>query len=384
MSVVTTQVDEILSALREYLDDQPPALTLPPAAYTSPELWELERERIFAHSWLLIAHGDQLAEPGDYVSTSIAGEPVVVVRAEDRALHALSPVCRHRLMLMVEPGAGRTDAFTCQYHLWKYGLDGQLRGAPHMGPNKDFDARSCRLPRFAVEEWNGFVFVNLDAKADAIGAHLDLGAQAFTNYRLSEMVQVDSWSVEWQANWKVAMENGHENYHVLGLHRQTLEPFMPGGGDMYIEPYSPWVLHGRIPLAIPAMAPTLTLDEVQQTHGMLLMCFPTGGFIAFGDQVVWLSFVPSAIDRVRVLGGVLTPPEVSASSEAVTRTQQAVTAMINDEDRRGLEAVQRGVGSRFAARGHLCPKEQPGMLAFYRNLAHALLGKEPTDLSTAR
>ncbi|MFC9995248.1 Rieske 2Fe-2S domain-containing protein [Nocardia sp. NPDC127526] len=379
MSVLTHRgLDEIRATLREYLDPHPPALSLPPAAYTSAELWDLECERIFRRSWFLVAHTDQLARKGDYVSLSIAGEPVVVTRDGEGVLHALSPVCRHRLMPLVEPGAGQLKSFTCPYHRWNYALDGRLRGAPYMEGNTEFAKADCRLPRFAVAEWNGFVWVNTDAAADPIEPHLELAAHRYAAYRLDRMTLVDSWSLEWQVNWKLVMENGHENYHVLGLHQQTLEPFMPGGGDVAVEHFSPWVLHARIPFTLPLPAQTLRLDEMQQSNGMVLVGFPASAFIALSDQVVWLTFVPQTIDRVRVLGGVLTTPELAAAGDAsIERTQRAVTAMINDEDRIGLEAVQRAVGSRFAERGHLSPKEAPGMLAFYRNLAEALLGDTP-------
>lgn len=94
------ELGDILTDIGDYLDDNPPALSLPPAAYTSSELWQLERERIFNRSWMLVAHVDQLAKTGDYVTVSVAGEPVMVVRDVDGQLHALSPICRHRLMLM--------------------------------------------------------------------------------------------------------------------------------------------------------------------------------------------------------------------------------------------------------------------------------------------
>ncbi|KIA65883.1 aromatic ring-hydroxylating oxygenase subunit alpha [Nocardia vulneris] len=376
-AITTSGIREILAELHRYLEPEPPALTLPPSAYSSPELWELERELIFRRGWILAAHVDQLARPGDYVALSIAGEPVVLTRAQDGELRAMSSICRHRLMPLVEPGAGHTDSFTCRYHLWKYGLDGRLRGAPYMGGNQDFAPKLCRLPQFALAEWNGLVWINLDADAAPIGDHLDRAAAQFDGYRLGEMVQVDSWSLEWRVNWKLVMENGHENYHVIGLHRETLEPFMPGGSDIHVEHYSPWVLHARIPLALPVEPEAVRLNEIQRNNGMLLLGFPVSAFIAIGDQVVWFSFTPTAIDRVQVIGGVLTLPELATDSEALRRTQQAVTMMINDEDRDGLEAVQRGVAAQFTARGHLSPKERPGILAFYRNLATALLGDEP-------
>ncbi|MFI6390179.1 SRPBCC family protein [Nonomuraea sp. NPDC050547] len=374
MTVIAPEgTEEILAELRRYLDEDPPAISLPPRAYTSPEMWELEKERIFSRAWMHVAHVDQLAEAGDYVSLSIAGEAVVVTRGKDGALHAMSPVCRHRLMPLVGPGAGRAQSFTCPYHLWNYGLDGRLRGAPHMGGNPDFDPKNCRLPGFAVEEWNGLVYVNLDAAAEPIGPHLDLATPEFGNYRIGDLVQVVSFTEEWQANWKLALENGHENYHVIGLHRQTLEPFMPGGGDIYVKQYSPWALHARVPFVEPIEPEALKLGEVEKAHAMFLLSFPTGGLAGLGDQIVWLSFIPQSIDTLQVRGGMLMPPELVASvdPEALARAQQAFTTMVNDEDKTGLEAVQRGVTSRFAERGHLSPKEA-GVIAFYKNLARAL------------
>jgi phenylpropionate dioxygenase-like ring-hydroxylating dioxygenase large terminal subunit len=364
----------MLNIIRQYLRDDVSALSLPPSAYTSEELWHLERERIFNRSWMLVAHVDQLAETGDYVSLSIAGEPVVVTRARDGQLHALSSICRHRLMPLVENGAGRTDALTCQYHLWRYGLDGKLRGAPYMAANKDFDAKNCRLPEFAVATWNGLVWVNLAKDAEPIADHLDLAAEEFANYRLGDLVQVESWSHEWRANWKLALENGHENYHVLGLHRETLQPIVPGGGDPDVRHYSPLALRIRFPFAAPVEGKSLNLSDIQKSNLSVLSTFPTSALAAAGDRVAWFSFIPVTVDRLQVLGGVLTTPELAADAGALAQTKRIMMEMINDEDRIGMEGVQRGAASRFAERGHLSPKEQPGILAFYRNLANALVG----------
>lgn len=369
------ELGHLLDDLRDYLKEGPPALSLPPVAYTSAELWQLEQERIFCRSWVLVARADQLAAAGDYLAVSVAGEPILVTRAGDGRLHAMSPICRHRAMPLVEPGVGHTDALTCQYHRWVYGLDGRLRGAPHMAANREFEPRDCRLPRFAVATWCGFVWVNLDPGAQPIGPQLDLAAHEFAEYRLGALVQVDSFALEWQANWKLALENVHENYHVLGLHAETLEPLASGGGDMDVRRYSPWVLRAMIPFNAPIEAETLRLNEVQKAHSMMLMTFPTGGFFGIGDWVLWISFIPLSIDRTQVLGGLLTTPELATGSDAATRAQLVgQLMMVNEEDRIGLEAVQQGIGSRFAVRGHLSPKEQPGMLAFYRNFAEALLG----------
>ncbi|WP_433336624.1 aromatic ring-hydroxylating oxygenase subunit alpha [Spirillospora sp. CA-294931] len=382
MSTRTTQAtttDEILAEMRPYLDDEPPWLSLPPRAFTDPGLYELERVKVWGRSWVLVAHADQLAATGDYVSLSIAGEPVLITRDEDGVLHAMSPVCRHRLMPVVESDtSGNAESFTCPYHLWKYRLDGRLAGATFMKGNPDFDPKTCRLPEFAVEEWKGLVYVNLDRDAESYAAHLDLVAGELANWKFEEMVQVASWTEDWDANWKLAYENGTENYHVIGLHPNTLDPFMPGRNDMWLNQVSPWLTHGRFPFAQTLPPETLPLTEEQRANATALLQFPSGGLITFGDQAVWVTFIPQSIDRTLVRFGVLMPAAMAegADPEALREENTAAAAAINIEDQRGLERVQRTLGSRFAERGHLSPKEQPGVMIFYRTLTKALLSED--------
>lgn len=230
----------LLGLLRDYLSPTPPQLSLPPGAFASTELYELEREKIFRQGWILVAHTDQLASPGQYLALDIAGEQVLVTRGRDDLLHAVSPVCRHRLMPLVEPGEGHTQDLTCPYHLWRYDLDGRLIAATHMRGNTAFDPSSCRLPGFAVEEWHGFVFVNLAADPEPLAPHLSVVEEEMTNYRLDDMVQVYSWTEDWHCNWKVAVENTHENYHAIGFHPETVRPLMTGGIDMDVHVDTPW------------------------------------------------------------------------------------------------------------------------------------------------
>lgn len=364
----------LLAELKTYLSEDAPALSLPPAAFTSPELWELERTRVFDRSWVLVAHADDLREPGSYVALSIAGEPVVVTRDQQGRLHALSPVCRHRLMPVVETGSGIATSFTCPYHLWRYGLDGRLIAATFMKQNRDFDPATCRLPSFAVEEWQGFVHVNLDAGAQPLAPHLERIGADLANYRLDELVQVGSWVEEWNCNWKIAVENAHENYHVIGLHPETLQPTTPGGAETTVRSDTPWANIMRVRYREPMEPGMLSLTDEERAHLYAFFVFPSGSLAASGDMIVWLSLIPLTIDRTEVRGGVLMPAAMveGGDRDTIRREAEAYAVMINREDQRGLEAVQRGALSRFAERGHLSPQE-PGVTVFYRNLAHALL-----------
>ncbi|GAA1593996.1 hypothetical protein GCM10009678_90220 [Actinomadura kijaniata] len=272
-----TELDRLLAELAAYRSCDPPRLSLPPRAFTSPELYELERARVFGRSWMLVVHRDELASPGDYVSLTIAGEPVVVTRGEGGALHAMSPVCRHRLMPLVEPGHGRADAFTCPYHLWKYRLDGRLKGATFMKGNPDFDPAACRLPGFAVEEWQGLVYVNLDAGAPSLASRLAPAAEELAPFRMDEMVQVATVEEEWRVNWKLALENGYENYHVMGFHPETLDPFMPGRGDMELHPIDGGALWARTPFAATLPPGAVPLPREHRANATVVLTFPPEG-----------------------------------------------------------------------------------------------------------
>ncbi|WP_405845602.1 aromatic ring-hydroxylating dioxygenase subunit alpha [Streptomyces sp. NBC_01518] len=363
----------LLGLLRDYLSPTPPQLSLPPGAFASTELYELEREKIFRQGWILVAHTDQLASPGQYLALDIAGEQVLVTRGRDDLLHAVSPVCRHRLMPLVEPGEGHTQDLTCPYHLWRYDLDGRLIAATHMRGNTAFDPSSCRLPGFAVEEWHGFVFVNLAADPEPLAPHLSVVEEEMTNYRLDDMVQVYSWTEDWHCNWKVAVENTHENYHAIGFHPETVRPLMTGGIDMDVHVDTPLVTRLLTPAGQPMETLVLPLTPDERKVLYSFRVFPCASVATFGETIAWLSFIPVSADRTVVRGGAVMPRQLveQAGAENIRPPLAEFTQRVNEEDRRGLEAVQRAVGSRYAARGHLSPKE-PGVLAFYRSLTHAL------------
>ncbi|PXX59774.1 phenylpropionate dioxygenase-like ring-hydroxylating dioxygenase large terminal subunit [Nocardia tenerifensis] len=366
-------VAELLTEVRGYAEPDPPALSLPPQMFTSPEVYELERERIFQRSWIMVAHTDQLVAAGDYVALSIAGEPVAITRGEDGRLHGMSPVCRHRAMPLVEPGEGTVKDFTCSYHLWRYNLDGSLRAATYMRDNPDFEPATCRLPGFAVREWHGLIFVNLDAEARSFEPDLAIVDTEMTNYRLDDMVQVNHWTEEWGCNWKVAVENGYENYHAIGLHPETVRPLMTGGIDMTVHLDSPWVARLLSAAGTPFETPNLPLTEAERSIMYSYRMFPCGAVATFGESIAWISIIPLSLDRTQVRGGTLVPRQAleHVSREVMRKEVESITSVINAEDQAGMEAVQRTLHSRFIERGHLSTKE-PGVLAFYRQLALAL------------
>ena len=157
------------------------AATLVPDAYTSEEFFALERDRVFASSWVAVGCSARLREPGDVLVTEVAGRSIFVVRKQGGALRAFYNVCRHRGTRLLASGECRVNRFIrCPYHSWAYDLDGACIGTPlfegsdippdqrevfDMDGVSAFDRADYSLLRVAVEAWGPLVVVNLDGEA---------------------------------------------------------------------------------------------------------------------------------------------------------------------------------------------------------------------------
>ena len=357
---------------------------LPPAAYIDPGFFSLECEHVFRRAWICVGRADQFAAIGDYLALDIAGEPVVVVKGEDGELAALSNVCRHRLYPLVGEGSGCVPRFTCPYHLWTYGLDGALKGAPTMADTPGFDRAACALPRFRVETWLGFVFVNLDPAAAPLGPRLAGVEAAFANHAITDAVTVASYRKTWHGNWKLAVENGSESYHHLGLHGESLEPYMPARGSAVREVADDWGLHVTPFVREEAAKHGIGIDfgtglSPEDLAAMkVFTIYPNLMLLSLGDTINWMSWIPTAVDRTDARAGLLMPKavlDIVGDTPELRAGMQAGLERVNAEDEGATELVQRTAASVFAGRGPLSTKEGV-LVGLYRYLARQLRNAE--------
>ncbi|WP_344362166.1 aromatic ring-hydroxylating dioxygenase subunit alpha [Streptomyces gobitricini] len=204
---------------------------LPADAYTDPEQFTREQRRIFADSWLYACAARQVAEPGDAVPVEVAGMPVIVTRDTGGELRAFHNVCSHRgSKLLCESKRGR-KSLVCAYHAWIYSLDGRLIRSQHFaGVDRrdlpDLSAEELGLKPLAVGQWLDFVFVHPDPGATPFTRHIAPVAERWQGYDLSSMRHAASLRYDFQANWKLIVENFLESYHVPFIH-QTLNTYSP-------------------------------------------------------------------------------------------------------------------------------------------------------------
>jgi choline monooxygenase len=193
-------------------------MSLPASWYHRPEIHERERQGIFRREWIWIGRLDQLADPGDYIATEIAGWRVFVIRDRAGDLRAFHNVCRHRAAILVENGAGRCDVLRCRYHGWVYDTAGRLRQTPHFGESPDFDKADYGLFPVRVETWRGLVFVNLDADAAPLVEGLGDLVKEAAGYPIEEYSFVREEVFDMSCNWKTYTDNFVEGYHVPSIH----------------------------------------------------------------------------------------------------------------------------------------------------------------------
>ena len=203
-------------------------------AYTRSSYLAQERQTVFSQYWVCVGLASDVPNPGDVYPVEVAGMPIVLVRdghrqdqSSDRVqgrLRAFHNVCRHRGLQLVNQACNVQGKLRCPYHSWAYKLDGTLKSTPHFGGYYQdvypgFDRASKGLIPIRCEQWLDLVFVNLSGDAPPLAEYLQPVIERWSAYDFS-LLRRDSKEVNLQcnANWKLAVENFSESYHLSWVH----------------------------------------------------------------------------------------------------------------------------------------------------------------------
>ncbi|MEO1199084.1 MAG: ring-hydroxylating oxygenase subunit alpha [Pseudomonadota bacterium] len=210
-----------LQAISAGYDPNPArSLSLLAEAYTAPRWFDVEREAIFARTWQWVCHVEKLRDPGAYVTAEIAGRPILIVRDREDALRAFYNVCKHRAHELLR-GEGQTTKIMCPYHAWTYDLTGQLRRAPETENLVDFDVSEVCLDPVQVEEFCGFIYVNLDPQAAPLAQQSGDLAREILHWApdVADLTFGHRLTYDIQSNWKNVVDNFLECYHCPTAHK---------------------------------------------------------------------------------------------------------------------------------------------------------------------
>lgn len=363
-----TRHDTALTPMRELAENvaQPfeRARAMPKSVYTSDTFLTVELEHVFKKDWFCVTRSDALANPGDYTTLELAGQPIMVIRDRDGNLRAQSNVCLHRMSTLLE-GSGNTRSIVCPYHAWTYNLDGSLRGAPAMTLNEGFCKDTYTLPQVRCEEWLGWVMITLNPDAAPVSEALAEVQTLISDFGMEHYSQTFFETHVWDTNWKVLAENFMESYHLPVCHAGTI-----GGLSKLDEMVCPpgkaafnyhWIFKDpgfRLANAHPTNT-TLKGDRRRMTF--LLAIYPSLLITLTPGYFWYLSLHPKGPGQVMIrFGGGMSPdfvhdPEAQSHFEAVKKLLDDV----NVEDRGCTEKVYAGLCSDMAAPGHLSHLERP-------------------------
>jgi choline monooxygenase len=346
------------------------ARTIPSDWYRNAELAELERRAVFGDSWQLVARSDQLVQPGSFVTATVAGEPIVLVRDEQGTLRGFFNVCRHRAACVVTEPQGVATRLRCRYHGWTYDLAGRLRGTPEFDGVADFRKEDHGLVPVAVDSWGPLLFVHAGERPPPLREALgplqerigDLAGLSFLERREYPLA----------CNWKVFVDN----YLDGGYHVNTVHPTLAG-----VLQYSEYRTECFATTSLQS-SPLRTADDsgrvasaasvrtgTRASYGWAFPGFMINAYAGVMDTNVVL---PDGPDRCRVVidfyfAGLERPEDRRRAEESV-----ALGHAIQLEDVGVCEDVQRGLGSRAYDSGRFSLRREEAVFHFHRLLAARL------------
>jgi phenylpropionate dioxygenase-like ring-hydroxylating dioxygenase large terminal subunit len=343
---------------------------LPAWAYNNAQMTRLEYERLIRPSWQIVCHVSSLVKSGDFVTLDMGVDSVVAVRTSQGEIRAFHNVCRHRGARILEGTGNCPGAITCPYHGWSYRLSGELLGMTARETFPPLERAQLGLKEVRTQVVFGFVFVNLSGTPQPLEEIWAGVAEEFAPHRFADMQPVGPMYLEhWDCDWKVAMDNYLESYHVPIGHPGLFRMFTPDYDDqrnlptgvarghswLRERPSSRWSerfyqkLVGEV---------THDLPEKHQRRWAFYSMLPNLGIDVFPEQMDFFQVLPRGPGKCTIRGGSFALPDTRREMRMLRYLSARINRQVQREDEFLCHRVQQGLAS---------PSYEPGPLSRLEN-----------------
>ena len=349
-----------MDARRRAIDED---FSLPGWIYRDADFLRAERQQVFAASWQIVCHLNDIPNPGDYHTLDFLGEPLVAVRARDYSVKAFFNVCRHRASRLLDGAAGHCPGrIVCPYHAWTYDLDGALAAVPHRKEFVDFSLTDYGLKPVETEIYLGFIFVRLKGGLPGVAEMLAPYQQELSCYRLEELKPLGRVTMRMRhVNWKNVTDNYSDGMHIAVAHPGLSRLF----GQTYGIEAELWVdkmwgylrdapssqLSERMYQTVLPKSPHL--PEERQRLWTYFKLWPNVAFDIYPDQVDFMQMIPISANETLVREIAYAHPDERREMRAARYLNWRINRRVSLEDKALIERVQAGMGSRSYTPGPL-------------------------------
>lgn len=359
----------IKDIVESYKADSPleRAATPPSSWYGDRRVLDLEKASVFTCSWQIVGRRDQVLTPGQYLTTQVASEPILILRGNDHKLRGFFNVCRHHAAAVVTKREGKAEHLRCPYHGWTYDLEGKLILTPEFAGVANFDRSANGLVPIQVAEWQGWVFVKLDGGGptleDFLGADLH---KRFEPLALERFTWFERRGYFLNCNWKVFVDNYLDGgYHVPHIHGGLGSVL--DNSKYQIETGPRFCLQSSPIVAEKGEAQTAAVRQGARANYFWI--YPNFMINIYQDVMDTNLVIPRGVDKTEVIFDYYFT-DVSETAREKNLASIAVSEQIQAEDVAVCESVQRGLNSRAYDTGRLSVRREAGEHLFHR-LLHA-------------
>ena len=344
-----------------------PAKTIEPKCYIEEDIFRIESDRVLRSNWISVGRSDDIPEIGDFFTTELIDEPLILVRDSESSVKALQNACTHKWAKLVNCSKGSSKAFVCPNHAWTFGIDGSLKRTPHYNM-ADSDRNACSLHEFQCEVWEGWIFVNLDGSAGGLNSSMQELSQQIAPWKILEMKRAWSEPVVYEGkyNWKLVCENVGDAYHIVRTHQESLknvdfrssswtgDPNRFFRTDFVAHQFERHGVFGEIEPSIP--------ENYLGTWAYVL--FPSHIFTLGPDFVMWQQIHFLSATSLRLEFHLLVPPDRKHELRAIEEVRQQVLR-VAQEDQDAFCRIDEGLRGGSVKSGFLTQLEQ-GAILFQR------------------